>query len=98
MAQFCVYALPGGNYVLDLQSDLVDTPTRVAAPLVPRRADLPRFTQLEPEFEIDGLQYALHAGEMAAIPAHFVQGSPLADLRAEDYRIRRALDFLFSGF
>jgi len=35
MAQFQVYRVPGGRLVLDLQTDLIDTGSRVVAPLVP---------------------------------------------------------------
>ncbi|MGM0583348.1 MAG: CcdB family protein [Pseudomonadota bacterium] len=98
MAQFLVYRLPDGGLVLDLQSDLVDTPSRVAAPLLPEDGGPPPLSRLEPILEIAGRRFALHAGEMAAIPAALVSGQPVADLRAEDYAIRRALDMLFSGF
>ena len=35
MAQFHVYRVPGGRLVLDLQTDLIETGTRVVAPLLP---------------------------------------------------------------
>lgn len=98
MAQFRAYRLPDGGLVLDLQSDLLDTPSRVAAPLVPEDSGPPPLSRLEPVLEIEGRRFALHTGEMAAIPAALVSGLPAADLRAEDYAIRRALDMVFSGF
>ena len=98
MAQFRVYRLPGGALVLDLQPDVMSLPTRVVAPLVPTEPRLPAFTRLEPVFDIEGQRLALHTGELAAVPARLVEGEPVADLRGEDYAIRRALDMLFSGF
>lgn len=98
MAQFRVYRLPGGLVVLDLQSDLIPLPTRVVAPLVPEEATLRAITRLEPVFEVEGARLALHVGEMAAVPARLVAGEAIADLRIEEFAIRRALDMLFSGF
>ncbi len=98
MAQFHVYRLPGGMLALDLQSDLIDTGTRVVAPLIPL-ADGPRpLTRLEPILEIGETPHALHTAELAAVPAALVRGAPVADLTARDYEIRGALDMVFSGF
>ena len=83
--------------VLDLQSDLVETGTRVVAPLLPDTADLPALTRLEPVFELQGVRLALHTAEMAAIPSKALREA-VADLTREDYRIRGALDMVFSGF
>lgn len=98
MAQFHVYRLPDGALIVDLQSDLVETPSRVAAPLIPEDAGPTPLSILEPVFEIDGERVVLHTGEMAAVPASLVSGSVVADLRQADHEIRRALDLLFSGF
>jgi toxin CcdB len=98
VAQFQVYRLPGDLLVLDLQSDLIATATRIVAPLVPERAGPPAMTRLEPVLVIEGERYALHTGELAAIRGHLLKGLPVADLTAEDYAIRGALDMLFSGF
>jgi toxin CcdB len=98
VAQFHVYRLPDGSLVLDLQSDLVPTGTRVVAPLVPEHPILPLLARLEPRFEIDGERLALHTGELAAVLTRLLTGEPAADLSREDYAIRGALDMLFSGF
>jgi toxin CcdB len=97
-ARFHVHRLPDGRLVMDLQSDLLETPSRVAAPLLPEGEGPTPLSRLEPVLEIEGHCCALHVGEMAAIPARLVAGRPVADLRVEDYAIRRALDMLFSGF
>lgn len=97
--QFHAYRLPDGALVLDLQSDIVShLPTRLVAPLIRERPDLQAIKVLEPVLEVAGGRFALHAAEMAAIPARLVSGEPVASLVSEDYAIRRALDMLFSGF
>jgi len=98
MAQFQVYRLAGGGLVLDLQTDLIDTGSRVVAPLVPI-SDGPRVIgRLEPVVEVQGADHALHTAEMAAIPSMLLKGQPIADLSGSDYEIRGALDMVFSGF
>ena len=98
MAQFHVYRVTGGQLVLDLQTDLIQTGTRVVAPLVPLASGPKAIGRLEPVFEIEGAAYALHTAEMAAIPSAFLKSDAIADLSASDYEIRGALDMVFSGF
>lgn len=97
MAQFHVYRLAGGQLVLDLQSDLIDTGTRVVAPLF-ALADGPRpIGRLEPVLDLAGAPHVLHTAEMAAIPSALLRDE-VADVSAQDYGIRGALDMVFSGF
>jgi len=98
MAQFHVYRIAGTRLVLDLQTDLIETGTRVVAPLVPVATGPKAIGRLEPVFEIESAAYVLHTAEMAAIPSALVKGEPVADLTASDYEIRGALDMVFSGF
>lgn len=98
MAQFQVYRVPGGRLVLDLQTDLIDTGSRVVAPLVPASSGLKVISRLEPTFTIDGTAYVLHVAEMAAVPSTLIKGGSVADLSSSDYEIRGALDMVFSGF
>lgn len=98
MAQFQVYRLNGDRLVLDLQTDLIDTGTRVVAPLLPMKTGPTPIGRLEPAIRIEGSDYILHTAEMAAIPAMLLKGEPVADLSSLDYEIRRALDMVFSGF
>jgi len=98
MAQFHVYRVPGDRLVLDLQTDLIETGTRVVAPLIPMTLGPKAIKRLEPVFDIDGTAYVLHTAEMAAIPSAFLKGEPIVDLSASDYEIRGALDMVFSGF
>jgi toxin CcdB len=91
MTQFHVYRVPGGRLVLDLQTDLIETGTRVVALLVPAASGPKAIGRLEPVFEIEG-------AEMAAIPSALLKAPPVADLSRFDYEIRGALDMVFSGF
>lgn len=80
MAQFQVYRVPGGRLVLDLQTDLIDTGSRVVAPLVPASSGPKAISRLEPTFTIEGAAYVLHVAEMAAVPSALLKGAPFADL------------------
>ncbi|MDF1621188.1 CcdB family protein [Pseudothioclava nitratireducens] len=98
MAQFHVYRVPGDRLVLDLQTDLIETGTRVVAPLIPLASGPKAIGRLEPVLDIDGTAYVLHTAEMAAVPSALLKGGPVVDLSASDYEIRGALDMVFSGF
>ena len=98
MAQFHVYRVPGGRLVLDLQTNLIETGTRVVAPLLPAASGPKAIGRLEPVFEVEGSAYVLHTAEMAAIRSGLLKGQPVADLSSFDYEIRGALDMVFSGF
>jgi toxin CcdB len=98
MAQFQVYRVPGGRLVLDLQTDLIDTGSRVVAPLVPASSGPKAIGRLEPLFTIEGEAHVLHTAEMAAIPSALLNWPAVADLSEYDYEIRGALDMVFSGF
>lgn len=98
MAQFQVYRVPGGRLVLDLQTDLIDTGSRVVAPLVSASSGPKALGRLEPTFTIEGAAYVLHVAEMAAVPSALLKGAPVTDLSGSDYEIRGALDMVFSGF
>jgi toxin CcdB len=98
MAQFHVYRISGDRLLLDLQSDLIDTGTRVVAPLLPLSRGPQAIGRLEPILEIDGVAHVLHTAELAAIPAGLLKGRPIADLSVHDYEIKGALDMVFSGF
>ena len=98
MAQFHVYRITGGRFVLDLQTDLIETGTRVVAPLIPTESGPKAIGRLEPVFYIDGAAYVLHTAEMAAVSSALLKGEPVVDLSASDYEIRGALDMVFSGF
>jgi toxin CcdB len=98
MAQFHVYRIVGDRLLLDLQSDLIDTGTRVVAPLLPLSQGPQAIGRLEPILKIDGVAHVLHTAELAAIPSGLLKGRPIADLSVHDYEIKGALDMVFSGF
>jgi toxin CcdB len=98
MAQYQVYRTVGGRLLLDLQSDLIETGTRVVAALLPLAHGPRPIGRLEPIFEIDGVPHVLHTAELAAIPAAVLKGRPVADLSGHDYAIKGAIDMVFSGF
>jgi toxin CcdB len=98
MAQFQVYRVPGGRLLLDLQTDLIDTGSRVVAPLVPASSGPKAIGRLEPVFTIEGTVYVLHTAEMAAVPSALLKGSAVADLSSSDHEIRGAVDMVFCGF
>ena len=98
LAQYEVYRLPDGRFVVDMQaSSLSALPTRMAAPLVPSATGPTPLAHLEPVFILDGVSCALHVGEMAAIPRGVLSGPPVATLAGDAYRITKAIDFLFTG-
>ena len=98
MSQFHVYRVPGDRLVLDLQTDLIETGTRVVAQLIPMASGPKAMGRLEPVFDIDGASYVLHTAEMAAVSSAVLKGEPVAYLSSSDYEIRGALDMVFSGF
>jgi toxin CcdB len=98
MAQFHVYRVADGRLVLDLQTDLIETGTRVVAPLMPAASGPRAIGRLEPVFEVEGAAHVLHTAEMAAIPTALLNAPPVVDLSRFDYEIRGALDMVFSGF
>jgi len=98
MAQFRVYRVAGNRLVLDLQTDLVETGTRVVAPLLPASSGPKPIGRLEPILEVEGKAHVLHTAEMAAVPSALLKAPPVADLSRFDYQIRGALDMVFSGF
>jgi hypothetical protein len=98
MAQLHAYRLPDGQLVLDLQSDFVDTPFRLVAPLRRLEARLRTFTRLEPVLEVAGTAMSLHVTEAVGVRARLVSGPAVADLRGARDAVTRALDVLFSGF
>ncbi|MFX0543422.1 CcdB family protein [Roseovarius sp. S4756] len=60
MAQFQVYRPAGGRLVFDLQANLIDTGSRVVAPLIVVSAGPRVIRRLEPVFESHGEDHALH--------------------------------------
>lgn len=95
--QFDVYEIAPGRLVMILQADAVDLPTCVVAALIPRNTGPARFSILEPVIKVASEEYVLHTSELAAIPSSLLTGNPVATGRAQEWEIRKALDFLLSG-
>jgi toxin CcdB len=96
MAQHQVYRLANGDLVLDLQSDVVRTNSRIVARLVPEAEFGSVRLSVAPVFEIGGDRMVLMAPQMAAIPA-FSLSDRVYDLSAHRYDILRAIDLIFTG-
>ncbi|TFL19778.1 CcdB family protein [Jannaschia formosa] len=95
--QFDVYEISPGRLVMVVQADAATLPSCVVAPLIPMESGPARISILEPSIEIGGVEYSLHVGELAAIPASLIRGVPLARCPDREWEIRKALDFFLSG-
>jgi toxin CcdB len=96
MAQYRVYRLPGGELVLDLQTDLIRTSTRIVARLVPPEEVGPHLRDATPILTIDGRSMLLLTTHMAAVPGAILQDE-VQDLTGDSYTILRAIDMVFTG-
>ena len=94
MARFDVYRPPGGDLLLDVQSDHLDhLPTRVVVPLL----NLPSLGELTPEFDVNGERVLMMTQYLTAISRHELR-QPVANLAPQRDSITRALDLLLTGF
>lgn len=96
MAQFELYRLKDGQFVVDLQTDLIGIKaSRVVAPL--READrYMAFPGLTPSVEVEGATWIVRVQESAAVPGTELReqvGSLSEHLDAP----KRALDILIEG-
>ena len=104
MARFDVYRHPDATlrkstpYLLDLQNNYIsDVSTRVVAPMRQSKTFGPLMRDLNPVFEIAGVQVVLDAASFAAFPAADLR-SPVASLQAQSDLIVGALDTLFGSY
>lgn len=99
--QFDVYPTPlraskqERPYVLVLQSSLIDSQSRVCAPLVAERFIRPDG-RLNPLFQIESLRCYLHPIELITLAVRVLR-TPVANLESERARIIAALDLVFTG-
>lgn len=84
-------------FLLDVQSDLVETGSRLVVPLVRDTAYGVRFTRLNPGFRIDSVAVIAATSDLAAIDERQL-GTPVADLSPFRNEITAALDFLIFGY
>ena len=96
MAQFDVFQLPDGLYVVDLQTDLIGIEiSRVVAPL--READrFAAFPGLTPEVTFADRRWIVRTQELAAVSSAEL-GKPVGSLAAARDPLKRGLDILFDG-
>ncbi|MBZ9737477.1 MULTISPECIES: CcdB family protein [unclassified Mesorhizobium] len=87
-----------GNYLLDVQSDLLDNfRTRVVVPLLPVATVPPPMRKLHPIFDINGRKLVMATHLIATVPASELGESRLNLTKHHD-DIVAALDMLFQGF
>lgn len=102
MAQCCLYRNANRQtqgrypYLLDIQSDLLDTlKTRLVIPAIELAEQKP-ITRLNPVFEFEQQQYLLVVQEMAAIPVNNL-GAKVTELETLRGEILAAVDLLITG-
>ena len=87
-----------GNYLLDVQSDLLDNfKTRVVVPLLPVATVPPPMRKLHPTFEINGRKLVMATHLIATVPASELGESRLNLTKHHD-DIVAALDMLLQDF
>ena len=98
MARFDVYLTGGGDYVLDVQTDLIPpVGTRLVVPLMPVAAAPTAIGKLHPIFEIDGRRLVMATHLMGAVPLRLL-GRPVARAWDRYDEIVAAIDMIFLGF
>lgn len=102
MARFKVYRNPRASrrdvpFLLDVQSDLVDTGSRLVVPLVREKRFGERYTRLNLTFTIANTAVVASTSDLAAVPASELR-EPIADLHEEQSAIMGAIDFLLYGY
>nr|WP_276589066.1 MULTISPECIES: CcdB family protein [unclassified Sphingomonas] len=96
VAQFDVCRVRGDVLVIDCQSDLLSgLATRLVVPL--RTPDPAAPDRLLPVFTIDGRRLAMVTPLARSIAVRDIEGI-VANLTAEESRIKAALDMLISGY
>ena len=104
MARFDVYRHPDPGlrkstpYLLDLQNNYISgVDSRVVAPMRPAKLFGPPMRDLNPVFEIAGVQVVLDLAALAAFPAADLR-TPVLSLQAQSDVIVGALDTLFGSY
>ncbi len=104
MARFDVYRHPDATlrkstpYLLDLQNNYIsNVDTRIVAPMRAARLFGPPMRDLNPPFEITGMQVVLDIAALAAFPAADLR-TPVLSLQAQSDVIVGALDTLFGSY
>lgn len=102
MAQFQVYRNQRRSqaevpFLLDVQSDLVQTGSRLIVPLVRAERYGPLYSQLNPTFTIDNQAVVAAISDLAAINERELR-TVVADVSEHRRTILGAIDFLLTGY
>lgn len=103
MAQFQLYRnqRPSSSeipYLLDVQSDAVDTGSRLVLPVIPADRHGPPFTRLHPQVLVHGKPHVVVTSDAAAVAAQSLRPPVVADLTGQRHDFLNALDFLLTGY
>ena len=97
MAQFDVFRLDHGQYVLDCQSDLLNSyNSRLVVPLVPPGGGLPAMTRLNPVFDVAGQRLMMMTEFATAVSVRELRDA-IGGLASHDLAIKGAFDYLING-
>lgn len=104
MARFDVFRHPdpalrkSTPFLVDMQNDYISgVNTRVVIPLRPAKLFGIPMRDLNPSFEIDGLQVVLDTAALGAFPVSELR-TPVTSLKAKGDAIVDALDTLFGSY
>ena len=98
MAQFDLYRLDDGSYVVDCQADTIQPfTTRFVVPLKPTVDGAPLTPRLHPKIMINDEEHVLLTHFAAALMKRELK-QHAGSLVAHEYEIKAALDMLTSGF
>lgn len=83
---------------LDVQSDLVQTPTRWCVPLRRWRSDRPLLRGAQQVIEVDGVDWVLDTPNILSVPTSLLR-KRAGRLSLDDHlRVEAALDFMLRGY
>ncbi len=102
MAQFQAYRNPRGSreevpFLLDVQSNLVQTGSRLVIPLVRAAHYGLLYTRLNLRFTVEGVEVVAAVSDLAAIDARELR-TVVADLSDHRDSLLQAIDFLITGY
>jgi toxin CcdB len=98
MARFDVYLTGSGDYLLDVQTDLIPPlGTRLVVPLMPNAGVPNAIGRLHPIFEVDGNRLVMATHLMGAVPVRQL-GQRVGRLWDRYDDIVAAIDMIFLGF
>ncbi|AXQ27213.1 hypothetical protein D0B54_00250 [Solimonas sp. K1W22B-7] len=102
LAQFQAYRNSRGSreevpFLLDVQSNLIQTGSRLVVPLVLATRYGLLYTRLNPGFTVDGIKVIAAVSDLAAIDERELR-MVVADLSAHRDTLMQAIDFLITGY